>query len=396
MKGIAKLRLRAAAVAVATILVAFTAAPAIHGDITRVSIDIPEALAIEFGSPPQRAVRLVIFFDGRKLDAVLVLPTARNPALGGWDARDVKSTLAFKGDRFEGAVTANIIPVGRETPSPWKCVVSANWKDGTLAGRAESSMGNTSMLAHTFSAESAKLAAMKGGDGFAELLLPGEGNAAGIRAGIEFRDGLAVASAAFSPLIHPVWRRLDTSGLLLKRGRLAGKFVFMATTPDEDVPAAVARELDLKLDLRDGLALIDAKKRAGVVILSAAPVFPDRTEVELAFDAPLVGGERWRRRAVARFDLSRNTFSVSEFLNGRAEPGWSGVADALSLGREDGRFDGSIEATVASATVQPGLYDIRFNGERVGPWIVGTFESELAGAEATKGDFTGWFAEAVN
>jgi hypothetical protein len=81
-------------------------------------------------------------------------------------------------------------------------------------------------------------------------------------------------------------------------------------------------------------------------------------------------------------------------LNGRAEPGWSGVADALSVGREAGRFDGSIEATVASATVQPGLYDIRFKGEVVGPWIVGSFESELAGTEAAKGDFTGWFAAA--
>jgi hypothetical protein len=42
--------------------------------------------------------------------------------------------------------------------------------------------------------------------------------------------------------------------------------------------------------------------------------------------------------------------------------------------------------------VQPGLYDIRFKGEVVGPWIVGTFESGLAGTEAAKGDFTGWFA----
>jgi hypothetical protein len=168
----------------------------------------------------------------------------------------------------------------------------------------------------------------------------------------------------------------------------------LATAGDEDVPAAGPHELDLKLDLREGLASVDTKKRARVTILSPVPIFPDSAEVELAFDAPLVGGERWRRRAVVRFEVSRTTLSASGFLNGRAEPGWSGVADALSVGREAGRFDGSIEATVASATVQPGLYDIRFKGEVVGPWIVGSFESELAGTEAAKGDFTGWFAAA--
>jgi hypothetical protein len=325
----------------------FSAAPSMSGEVTRVSIDIPDALATEFGSPPQRTVRLEIFFDGKKVEAVLVLPTARNPALAGWDARDVESTLVFKGDRLEGGVTANIIAVGREVPSPWKCVVSAVWKDGALAGRTESSMGDASMAGRAFSVSPAKLAAMKGDDGFVDLLLPGEGAVAGIRAGIEFRDGVAVASAAFSPLIHPVWRRLDTSGLSLKRGRLSGKLNLLATAGDEDVPAAGPHELDLKLDLREGLASVDTKKRARVTILSPVPIFPDSAEVELAFDAPLVGGERWRRRAVVRFEVSRTTLSASGFLNGRAEPGWSGVADALSVGREAGRFDGSIEATVA-------------------------------------------------
>ncbi|HUG09725.1 MAG TPA: hypothetical protein VMM36_01870 [Opitutaceae bacterium] len=393
MKKFAKLRLSAAATAVAVILGSF-AAPAMCGEVTRVSIDIPEALATEFGSPPQRSVRLEIFFAGKKVEAVLVLPAARNPALAGWDARDVESTLAFKGARLEGAVTANIIAVGRAGVAPWKCTVSAVWKDGALAGTAELSMGNGPMPGRAFSASPTKLAAMKGGDGFVELLLPGVGEVAGVRAGIEFRDGIAVASAAFSPLIHPVWRRLDVSGVSLKRGRLAGKLLLLASAGDTDVPAAGARELDLKLDLREGLSPIDVKKRTGVAILSAVPVLPERAEVELAFDGPLVGGERWRRRAVVRLDVSRDTISASALLNGRADPGWSGVADAVSLGRDNGRFDGSIEATVASATVQPGLYDIRFKGEVVGPWIVGTFESELAGAEATKGDFTGWFAGA--
>jgi hypothetical protein len=379
------------AVAIA-VLFSVLGASAVSGEITRVSIDIPEALAPEFGSPPQRTVRLELFFDGRKVEAVFVLPTAHNPALAGWDARDVESSLAFKGGHLEGAITANIIAVGRDAPSPWKCVVNAAWKDGALAGRAESSMGNTSLPAHSFSAAPAKFAVMKGGDGFVELLFPGEGVVAGIRAGIEFRDGIAVASASFSPLIHPVWRRLDVSGVSLKRGWLAGKIVLLATAADADVPGAQARELNLRLDLRDGFAPIDTKERAGIASLSPVPTAPERAEVELAFDAPLVGGERWRRRAVLRLDVSPSTFSASAFLNGRAEPGWSGVADMLALGREDGRFDGVIEATVASATVQPGLYDIRFKGEVVGPWIVGTFESGLAGTEAAKGDFTGWFA----
>lgn len=236
---------------------------------------------------------------------------------------------------------------------------------------------------------------MKGVDGFVELQLPGVGAAAGVRAGIEFRDGKAVAAASFSPLVHPVWRRIDASALTLKRGRLSGNLAWPAAAGDEDVPAAEARELDLKLDLRDGLATVDPKKRAGVAILSAVPAFPESAEVELAFDGPLISGERWRRRAVARLDVSRGAVATSAFLNGRAEPGWSGVAEALLLDRNPGRFDGSLEVTVASETVQPGVYGIRFKGEVVGPWIVGTFESDLAGSEAAKGDFTGWFTAAA-
>jgi len=389
----ATLRLPRAAMAAAVIAGAL-AAPLMRGDITRVSIDIPDALSIEFGSPPQRTVRLELFLDGKKVAAVHVRPTARNPALAGWDARDVESSLAFKSGRLEGAVIANVIAVGREGASPWKCIVNAGWKDGALAGRAESSMGNTSMSGHTFSASSVKLPVMKGADGFVELLLPGTGTDAGIRAGIEFRDGIAVAAASFSPLIHPVWRRLDTSALSLKRGRLSGKLAWPATAADDDVPATEAHELALNLDLRDGFAPVGAKKRTDVALLTAVPAFSENAEVELAFDGPLIAGERWRRRAVARLDVSRGAVAASAFLNGRAEPGWSGVAEVLSLERRPGRFDGALEAAVASATVQPGVYGIRFLGEVVGPWIVGTFESDLAGTEAAKGDFTGWFAAA--
>lgn len=378
----------------AAVFLVVVAAAALRGEVTRVAIDIPEALSVEFGSPPQRTVRLDLFLNGKTVEAALVLSTARNPALAGWDARDVESSLAFKNGRLAGAVTANIVAAGREDSSPWKCIVTAAWKDGTLDGRAECSMGNASMSGSAFSAAPSGLAAMKAADGFLELHIRGAGKGAGVRAGIEFRNGKAVTAASFSPLIHPVWRRLDASALTLKRGRLSGKLTWLAAEAEDDTPASASRELDLNLDLRDGFAPIDPKKGTGVALLSAAPAFPEDAEVELAFDAPLVGGERWRRRAVARLDTSRNTVTASAFLNGRAEPGWNGVAEAVSLERKPGRFDGALEATVASETVQPGVYGIRFKGEVVGPWIVGTFESDLAGSEAAKGDFTGWVAAA--
>lgn len=363
--------------------------------VDRVSFDIPDALLVEFGSPQQRTVRIELFMDGRNVKAVRMLPTARNPALAGWDARDVETTLALKSGRLEGSITANLIAAGRSDVAPWKCIVNAAWKDGTLEGRAECTMGNASMSGHAFSATGEDMHAMKGGDGFMELLLPGADAEPGVRAGIEFRDGKGVAAASFSPLVHPVWRRLDVSGLSLKRGRLTGKLAWPATEAGDDVPAAVAREMALDLDLRNGVAVIDAKRRTAVATLTAVPPFPDRGEVELAFDAPLAGGERWRRRAVARLDLARGAVDVSAFLNGRAEPGWSGVAEATSLSRKAGGFDGTLEATVASATVQPGVYAIRFDGGIVGPWIVGTFESDLAGDPAASGDLTGWFAPAA-
>jgi hypothetical protein len=375
-------------VAVLAACVAASAAAA----ITRVAIDIPDALSVEFGSPPQRAVRLEMFIEGKEVKAVRVLPTARNPALAGWGARDVESTLALKGGRVEGAITANMLAAGRNEAMPWKCIVDAAWKDGTLQGRAECTMGNASMSGHAFDTTGEKLIAMKGGEGFVELLLPGAGAEAGVRVGVEFRDGKAVAAASFSPLVHPVWRRVDASALSLKRGRLSGKLAWPATEADEDLPAAEAREVALNLDLRNGAAAVDAKKRTSVATLAVTPVFPERAEVELAFDAPLAGGERWRRRAVARLELSGGTVATSAFLNGRAEPGWSGVTETLSLERPTGGFDGALEATVASATVQPGTYTVRFKSEIVGPWIVGTFESDLAGDPVGKGDFTGWFA----
>lgn len=358
------------------------------------SVDIPDALSIEFGSPPQRTVRLELFIDGRVVKAVRVLPTARNPALAGWDARDVESTLTLKSDRLEGAITANMIAAGRDEAAPWKCIVSAAWKDGALGGRAECTMGNTSMSGHAFDAAGEKLVAMKDGDGFVEIVLPGAGAEAGVRVGIEFREGKAVAAASFSPLVHPVWRRADASGLALKRGRLSGNLAWPAAEADGDVPAAGAREVALDLDLRNGFAVIGAKTQTAVATLAATPAFPELAEVELAFDGPLAGGERWRRRAVVRLDLSRGAVATSAFLNGRAEPGWTGVAEPLSLERKDGHFDGVLEATVASATVQPGTYAIRFKSEIVGSWIVGTFESDLAGDPVAKGDLAGWFAPA--
>lgn len=376
-------------------VLAVCAAAGAGAAITRVSVDIPDALSIEFGSPPQRAVRLELFIDGRDVRAVRVLSTARNPALAGWDARDVESTLALKGGRVEGAITANMIATGRGDAAPWKCIVSAAWKDGTLEGRAECTMGNASMSGHAFNVAGEKLDAMKGGDGFLELILPGADTEAGVRAGIEFREGKAVAAASFSPLVHPVWRRVDASGLALKRGRLSGKLVWPAAGAGDDVPATGARELVLDLDLRNGAAATGTKTRPAVATLAVAPAFPESAGVELAFDAPLAGGERWRRRAVVRLELSRGTVATAAFLNGRAEPGWVGVAETLSLERKSGRFDGVLEATVASATVQPGTYAIRFEGEIVGPWIVGTFESDLAGEPVGKGDFTGWFAQAA-
>lgn len=363
--------------------------------VTRLSIDIPDALSVEFGSPPQRAVRVELFIDGRSVEAVRVLPAARNPALAGWDARDVETTLVLKGGRVEGAITANMIAAGRRDAVPWNCIVNAVWKDGMLAGRAECVMGNASMSGHAFKVTGEKLEAIKGDDGFVELLLPGVKTGAGVRAGIEFRGGKAVAASSFSPRVHPVWHRLDASALTLKRGRLSGKLAWLATVAENDEPAAAASSLSLNLDLRDGAAPIDAEIRTAVATLSAVPPFPERAEVELAFDAPLTGGERWRRRAVARFDLMRGTVAATAFLNGRAEPGWTGIADALSLERRGGHIEGAIEATVASATVQPGVYAIRFSGFLVGPWIVGTFEADLAGDPAAKGDFTGWFAPAT-
>jgi hypothetical protein len=250
------------------------------------------------------------------------------------------------------------------------------------------------MSGRTFSVAPTGLEPMNGGEGLVELFLPGAGDEGGVRAGSEFREGKAVAAASFSTLVHPVWRRLDASALALKKGRLSGKLAWAAAEADDDIPAAAARELELNLDLRNGFAAAGPAKRGGVALLAPSPVFPERAEVELAFDAPLTSGERWRRRSVVRLAVSRTTVAATEFLNGRAEPGWSGVAEAKSLERGPGRFEGAIDATVASATVQPGLYGIRFKGEIVGAWIVGTFESDLAGNPVAKGDFTGLFAPA--
>lgn len=362
--------------------------------VTRATIDIPGALGVEFGSAAQRMARLELFFEGRDVRAVLVSPIARNPALASWDARDVRSTLAWKANSLEGIVEAGIHPAGSGGTAPWRCVVEAVWRDGAFTGRASCVVGNSSLSGVEFSAVPVNIDEAKKDDGFLEIVLPGTGETEGVRAGIEFRRGKATTAASFSPRIHPVWQRLDASGLALKSGRLSGRLIWLAITAAEDTPAAGARELEMNLDLRGGFASLERGKDApaGVVTLSPNVVFPDKTGLELAVDAPLLGGERWRRRAVVRLDLSRTTATPRAFFNGRADPDWSGLLDAAVITRKGRHIEGRIEATVASAVVQPGLYRIKFKGQFVGPWVVGTFESTVAASDAASGDFTGWFA----
>lgn len=361
--------------------------------VSRVTIDLPDALGVEFGSAAQRMARLELFLEGREIQAVLVSPIARNPALASWDARNVNSTLAWKGNALEGIIEARIHPAGPGNPTPWRCTVDATWRDGALVGRASCAAANTSLSGGGFSAAPTKLDAARSDSGFIEIVLPGAGDAAGVRAGIEFQRGRATAAASFSPRIHPVWQRLDASGLALKSGKLSGKLIWLAASETEDAPTAGAREISLSVDLRSGFAPILRGKGApaGAALLTPDAVFPENAELELAIDAPLLGGERWRRRAVVRLDLSKNTARPRAFFNGRADPDWSGLLDAAALTRKGGHIEGRVEATVASAVVQPGLYRISFKGELVGPWIVGTFVSTVGATDASAGDFTGWF-----
>jgi len=363
------------------------------GAVLRATIELPEALGLEFGSPPQRSVKLELFLQGKDVKAVLVVPTARNPALAAWDARDVGSSLKWNGGKLEGVVSAKIFQAGSNDAVPWKCVIDAAWKKGSLTGRANSFSGINSEEGCEFSVIPIKVAGNKGGDGFVELFLPSPDGGAGIHSGIVFRDGKAVGAAAFSPLIHPVWQKVDVSKLLLKSGRISGSIQFMPAESGE--PGKEGPAIELKADLRDGLALLPGKTGAGLALLLPVPEWPKRAEIELAFDAPLLGGERWRRRAVVRIEIDDNAVKANEFLNGRMESGWSGIVDGMAFEAGKDQLEGVVEATVASSTVQPGFYRIRFKGEIVGLWLVGTFESELAGGDAATGAFTGWAAPAA-
>jgi hypothetical protein len=239
-----------------------------------------------------------------------------------------------------------------------------------------------------------KLTSARDDDGFVELLIPGEGANTAVRAGIEFRSGRAVAAVSFGPLIHPVWQRLDASALVLKGGRLSGKLSWIPRGARDGDAAFATGALELKVDLRSGFAKIARDGTEAVALLGELTALPERAAIELAFDAPLVGGERWRRRVVVRLESSGSKVEAKEFLNGRAYSDWSAVVDGVALNRREGRLAATIEATIASATVQSGFYVITLKGEVVGPWIVGTFESNLAGAGVAKGDFTGWFEPA--
>ena len=358
--------------------------------VSQFTIDLPGALGVEFGSAAQRVVRLELFMKGKDIDAILVTSIARNPALAGWDARDVVSTLEWKGAALSGAVTATIVPAGPGEPWPWRCVVDAAWKDGGIVGQAKSMMGNTSMTGTEFAVKPDKLAESRMDDGFVELFLPGSGKSVGLHAGIEFRGGKAVSAASFGPLIHPVWQTMDVSGVELKRGRLGGKLTWTPVKAGEEGVASAPEALNIRADLRDGYATVEQGGGTGVLLLSEIPKVSDRMDAELAFDAALVGGERWRRRVVVRFETSRRGAKATAFFNGRADPDWNAVIDRATFERKNGRVSGVISATIAAGSVQPGYYEIRFSGEVVGTWIAGTFESELAGAKVAGGQFTGW------
>lgn len=360
------------------------------GAVSRATIDFPDALGAELGSTPQRTVRIVLLVQGKELKGVLVMPAARNPALAAWDARDVKSTLAGKGDRLEGAIEANVFPATSEISTAWSCAIKATWKGGVLAGKAVSTQGGwTAEMEFTTRPEAITLP--KANDAFVELFLPpGEGGRV-VRAGIMFKNGKAVAAAAFAPLIHPVWQRIDASKLVLRSGRLSGRLHWPAEDPESGEATKPSRSVELKADLRKGVGFLEGEGAGGLALLSAEHPVREEAEVEIAFDAPLLGAERWRRRAVLRLNRDGAAATATAFLNGRAESGWTGTTDSLAFEFTGDGFKGAIESTIASATVQPGFYRIEFRGHIVGPWLVGSFESKLAGESVATGALTGWW-----